>query len=113
MSPSLGAPAHGGAAALWSRQTPAGLDTAAVLVAAGGRIDARFGYGLALMEGVGTPWVGIGLSEHDREYRLGYEFHAGWPPHTDLRVALEAMRRERAAAGAPEHGVTLRVTLRR
>ena len=113
VSPSLGAPAHGGAAALWSRQTPAGLDTAAVLVAAGGRIDARFGYGLALMEGVGTPWVGIGLSEHDREYRLGYEFHAGWPPHTDLRVALEAMRRERAAAGAPEHGVTLRVTLRR
>ena len=113
VSPSLGAPAHGGAAALWSRQTPAGLDTAAVLVAAGGRIDARFGYGLALLAGVGTPWVGIGLSEHDREYRLGYEFHAGWPPHTDLRVALEAMRRERAAAGAPEHGVTLRVTLRR
>ena len=113
VSPSLGAPAHGGAAALWSRQTPAGLDTAAVLVAAGGRIDARFGYGLALMEGVGTPWVGIGLSEHDREYRLGYEFHAAWPPHTDLRVALEAMRRQRAAAGAPEHGVTLRMTLRR
>ena len=113
VSPSLGAPAHGGAAALWSRQTPAGLDTAAVLVAAGGRIDARFGYGLAVLAGVGTPWVGIGLSEHDREYRLGYEFHAGWPPHTDLRVALEATRRERAAAGAPEHGVTLRVTLRR
>ena len=113
VSPSLGAPAHGGAAALWSRQTPAGLDTAAVLVAAGGRIDARFGYGLAVLAGVGTPWVGIGLSEHDREYRLGYEFHAAWPPHTDLRVALEAMRRQRAAAGAPEHGVTLRVTLRR
>ena len=111
VSPSIGAPAESGAAALWSRETLAGLDANPAVAGAGGRIDARFGYGLDLMAGVGTPWIGIGMSGHDREYRIGYEFHAGRPSATDVRVALEASRRERAGVGDPEHGLTVRSTV--
>ena len=111
VSPAIGASAEGGATALWSRETLAGLDANPVVAGAGGRIDARFGYGLDLMAGVGTPWVGIGMSGHDREYRIGYEFHAGRPSATDVRVALEASRRERAGVGDPEHGLTVRSTV--
>ena len=110
VSPAIGASAEGGATALWSRETLAGLDGNTV-VTAGGRIDARFGYGLELIGGVGTPWVGIGLSGQDREYRLGYEFHAGRPTATELRVALEATRLERRGVDDPEHGLTVRSTV--
>ena len=110
VSPAIGAPAESGVAALWSRETLAGLDGNTV-VTAGGRIDARFGYGLELIGGVGTPWVGIGLSGQDREYRLGYEFHAGRPTATELRVALEATRLERRGVDDPEHGLTVRSTV--
>ena len=98
---------------MWDREARAGLIAAPSLVDAGGRINVRFGYGLDLMGGVGTSWAGIGLSGQDRVYRLGYEFQAHRRTTTtaDVRVALEATRREGAAGGGPQHGLTLNSTV--
>ena len=111
VSPSIGAPAEGGAAQLWSRETLAGLDGSDPMVANGtGRVDARFGYGMPLAGGVGVPWAGIGVSEREREYRLGYAFHAGDPSATDLRIELVAARREPTNA-EPEHTLSVQSTV--
>ena len=103
VSPSLGARAEGGAAALWSRDTLAGLAGDPAGADGAGRIDARFGYGMPLAGGVGVPWAGVGVSESERAYRFGYAFQVGDPATTALRVELEAARRERATAAEPEH----------
>ncbi len=110
VSPSIGASTERGAAALRSRGTPAGLHRDPMDANGTGRVDARFGYGLDLMGGVGTPWAGIGLSEREREYRLGYAFHAGDRSATDLRIELVAARRESANA-EPEHVLSVQSTV--
>ena len=110
VTPSIGAPAEGGAAELWSRETLTGLDNDPMDANGTGRVDARFGYGMPLAGGVGVPWAGIGLSERDREYRLGYAFHAGDPTATDLRIELVAARREPANA-EPEHALSVQSTV--
>ena len=111
VNPAVGARAHGGAAGLWSRATLAGPDLPAA-PSANGRIDAKFGYGLPLAGGTGTPRVGFGLAEGERSYRLGYEVQVGAPAAAEMRVAFEAERRERDAAAAPEHTLALRSTVR-
>ena len=59
VSPSIGAPADGGAAALWGRDSLAGLEGAAPPPAdARGRIEAQLGYGLPLPGGVGRRGPG-------------------------------------------------------
>ena len=110
VSPSIGTSSEGGAAALWSRPTLAGLDGDPTDANQTGRVDARFGYGLDLMGGVGTPWAGIGLSEREREYRLGYEFHARRPAATEIRIGLVATRREPVNA-EPEHTLSVQSTV--
>ena len=110
VSPSIGAPAEGGAAGLWSRDTLAGRDLPHPASPAAGRVDAKLGYGLPLAGGTGTPWAGIGLAEGERAYRLGYQLHVG-PPAADVRIALQGERRERAA-GEPEHTLALHSTVR-
>ena len=110
VSPSIGTSSEGGAAALWSRPTLAGLDGDPMDANQTGRVDARFGYGLDLMGGVGTPWAGIGLSEREREYRLGYEFHARRPAATEIRIGLVATRRE-PVNDEPEHALSVQSTV--
>ena len=110
VTPSIGAPAEGGAVALWSRETLAGLDDDPMGANGTGRVDARFGYGMPLAGGVGVPWAGIGLSEREREYRLGYAFHLGDPSATDLRIELVAARREPTNA-EPEHTLSVQSTV--
>ena len=63
-------------------------------------------------EAQGTPWAGIGLSEGEREYQLGYEFQVGPASAADVRVALEAKRRERVSGAEPKHTLALRSTVR-
>ena len=110
VSPSIGAPAEGGAAALWSRETLTGLDDDPMDANGTGRVDARFGYGMPLAGGVGVPWAGIGVSEREREYRLGYAFQVGDPSATDLRIELVAARREPTNA-EPEHTLSVQSTV--
>ena len=111
VSPSIGAQSEGGARELWSRETLIGLAGDPMDANGGGRVDAKFGYGMPLAGGVGVPWAGIGASEHAREYRLGYAFQAGDPSATDLRVELVAARREPANA-PPEHTLAVHSTVR-
>ena len=111
VSPSIGAQSEGGAQALWSRDTLIGLAGDPMDANGGGRVDAKFGYGMPLAGGVGVPWAGIGASERAREYRLGYAFQAGDPSATDLRVELVAARREPANA-EPEHTLSMHSTVR-
>ena len=107
VTPSIGATAGGAAAQLWSRETLAGLNRDPAAATGTGRVDARFGYGMPLAGGVGVPWAGIGLSERERDYRLGYALHLGDPSATDMRIELAAARREPAAAD-PEHTLSVR-----
>ena len=106
VTPSVGASAAGGAAQLWSRETLAGLNSGPAAATGTGRVDARFGYGVPLAGGVGVPWAGIGLSERERDYRLGYAFHLGDASATDLRIELAVARHEPAAA-EPEHTLSV------
>ena len=111
VSPSIGARSDGGAQELWGRQTLTGLAGDPMDADGGGRVDAKFGYGMPLAGGVGVPWAGIGASERAREYRLGYAFQAGDRSATDLRVELVAARREPANA-EPEHTLAVHSTVR-
>ena len=106
VTPSIGATAAGGAAQLFGRDTLAGLHSDPTAANGTGRVDARFGYGVPLGGGVGVPWVGIGLSERERDYRLGYAFHLGPSAVADLRIELVAARHEPAAAD-PEHTLSV------
>ena len=65
---------------------------------------------MPLAGGVGVPWAGIGASENEREYRLGYAFQAGDPSATALRVELVATRREPTEA-EPEHTLAVHSTV--
>ena len=109
VSPSFGARSEGGAHELWRRQTLAGMGSATD-VSGAGRVDARFGYGMPVAGGIGVPWAGIGASEREREYRLGYAFQAGDPSATDLRVELVAALRKPADA-VPEHTFSVHSTV--
>ena len=111
VTPSFGARSEGGAQELWGRQTLAGLAANPVATNRAGRVDAKFGYGMPLAGGVGVPWAGIGASEREREYRVGYAFQAGEPSSTDLRVELVAARREPVNA-EPEHTLSVNSTVR-
>ena len=110
VSPSFGTRSEGGARELWGRRTLAGLAGNPLDASGAGRVDAKFGYGLPLAGGVGVPWAGIGASEREREYRLGYAFQAGDPSATDLRVELVAARREPTNA-EPEHTLAVHSTV--
>ena len=111
VTPSIGASAGGGAAQPWSRETLAGPNGDPLGANGSGRVDARFGYGVPLGGGVGVPWAGIGLSERERDYRLGYAFRLGDPSATDLRIELVAARHEPAAA-EPEHTLSVQSAVR-
>ena len=110
VSPSFGARSEGGATELWSRETLAGLAGDPMDATGAGRVDAKFGYGMPLAGGVGVPWAGIGVSEREREYRVGYAFQAGTPSAIDLRVELVAARRKPTDAVA-EHTLSLQSTV--
>ena len=110
VSPSFGAPAEGGAHGLWSRETLADRDADPTDANGAGRVDARFGYGMPLAGGVGVPWAGIGISEHERHYRLGYAFHVGDQSATDLRMELAAAGRESTSA-QPEHTLSVQTAV--
>ena len=73
LSQTVGAQASGGADALLARPTLAGLGTEEDEGPLGRRLDARLGYGLGVFDDrwTATPELGLGLSDTDRELRLG------------------------------------------
>ena len=116
---SWGGSPTGGMEALLGRETLAGLaadpgseagagdngDT----TASAGRLEAEFGYGIALFGGgfTGTPHLGFALSEAGRDYRLGWRLTSARRGDPGFEIGLEATRRE-AANDDAEHGIALR-----
>ena len=81
---------------------------------ANGRLDARVGYGMALFGGhfLGTPELGLGLSEVGHEWRVGWRLGLAGVRRVSFNLGLEATRREPAdATTASEDRVGLNATM--
>ncbi|MXW35765.1 MAG: hypothetical protein F4Z60_09725 [Chloroflexi bacterium] len=75
-----------------------------------GRFEGTFGYGLPVFGGafVGTPNLGLGLSDDGRDVRLGWRLDRERARAPDFRLSIDATRREPDGDGARRgHGVSL------
>ena len=101
----------GAVAASWAmRSDPLTSLTADRNGAAGGRVDAEFGYGFPVVDGrlVGTPRVGFQQSGAGREFRLGFDLALAPRDHFAWTLGVEGRRRESAANRLrPEHELRL------
>ena len=116
---SWGAPPAGGMDALLSRETLAGLAANdgddGDGFRASSRLEGELGYGLPAFGGgfTGTPNLGFGLSEHARDWRIGWRLTPAGARAAGFEVSLDATRSEPANADDPPvHGVMLRSALR-
>ena len=110
VAPSWGGQATGGAAALWGRETMAGMAHGSL--ASGNRVDADVGYGLPVGSHlVGTPRVGFGTSEYGRDYRLGYSLGVLDGGSLRFELGVDAQRRESPMLGGTSNGVLGRATV--
>ena len=112
----VGGAATGGMNGLLSRRTLEGL----AANDGGGdlqrrRLEATLGYGFPLFGDrfTGTPEVGVGLSNADRDYRVGWRFALARSDRVKFDVSLDATRREPANDDRePDDEIGLRVTAR-
>ena len=119
MSQTVGAQAADGMDALLSRGTLAGL--AANDNGGGGdelaqrRFEMRLGYGLAAFGDrfTGTPEIGFGFSDEQRDYSLGWRLTRADRHRGSFELSLEARRRDMANDEvAPEHAIGFKLTAR-
>ena len=79
------------------------------------RLDARLGYGFPLLGDrlIGTPELGLGLSDTGRHYSLGLRLAPARSQRAAFDLRLEGTRREAANDDqAPEHELRLHGALR-
>ena len=108
LAPSWGGQAQSGAAALWGRETMAGL---AGRPALGNRLEAELGYALPVGRRlIGTPRFGVGASEWGRDYRLGYSLTLLQRGATNFEVGVDAQRRGSLSQGRVQHEVLGQIT---
>ena len=114
LSPAWGGSAASAAAALWARPTLVAPTADAARVEPAGRITAEAAYGLPLFggTGVGTPYLGLGLADSDRDYRVGYRLGIARAAGREFSLSIEGTRHENAAGTAPRHTLTLQGTHR-
>ena len=108
LSQTVGAQASGGADALLARPTLAGLGTEEDEGPLGRRLDVRLGYGLGGFDDrwTVTPELGLGLSDTDRELRLGWRLSKRVAAGLAFELGVEGTRRESVdGAAGPEHGL--------
>ena len=115
LSRTAGAAASGGMHALLSRRTMAGLATDN---GSGGlhrrRLEAKLGYGFSVLDGrfIGTPEIGLALSDTNRELRVGWRLQLAKRDRADFTLSLEGTRQVSVNnEPAPEHGVGLRLRI--
>ena len=103
---SVGAQGEGGVDALLERRTFAGLGAEEDDLFAR-RLDARIGYGLGVLDDrwTATPEFGLGLSDHDRELRLGWRLTESVSTGLAFELGLEGTRRESSDGIGAEHGI--------
>ena len=80
---------------------------------ANGRLDARVSYGMALFGGqvLGTPELGLGLSEGGEELRLGWKFGLIERKRVAFDLGLDATRWRPATGAAPKDRFGLSATV--
>ena len=110
LAPAWGGTATSGADALHGRPTMAGLTADAAQAHPRARITAEAAYGLPLFgaAGVGTPYLGLGLADGSRDYRLGYRLTVTTGPV--LTLSIEGTRHESTHGAAPRHTISLQAT---
>ena len=96
----VGAQSERGAEALFERTTLAGLGAEQGASASARRLEARVGYGFGVFGDrfTAVPEFGLGLSDTDREVRLGWRLAERVTSGLAFELGVEATRRE------PEHG---------
>ena len=110
VAPSWGGQATSGAEALWGRETMAGMAPGGV--AQGNQVEAEVGYGLPVgSRFVGTPTLGLRMSEYGRDYRLGYGLGVLNRERLAFELGVEAQRRESPMVGGTDSGVLGQATL--
>ena len=104
-----GATPSGGMEALLRRESLSGLASPGVGRAAGGRLEGEVGYGVPMFGGAltGRPNAGIGVSETNRDFRLGWRFTPSAAGPARFELNLDATRRESSRPPGAEHGVSL------
>ena len=112
LTPAWGGSATSGSDALWARPTMTGLTTGEPRTESSGRITAEAAYGLPLFGGTGTPYLGLGLADGNRDFRLGYRFTVTGTPGRGLTLSLEAARHESTSSSAVQHTITVQATRR-
>ena len=116
LSRSVGGSVTGGMDALLGRETMAGLAAADNGGERSRRLEATVGYGVPVFGGrfIGTPAVGVGLSDAGRELRVGWGVGlARREGSVSMDLEFEATRRESANDDRePEHGVGVRFSVR-
>ena len=104
VAPSWGGQAQSGAAALWGRETMAGMAHGGA--AQGYRLSGEVGYGLPVGgRFVGTPRVGFARSEHSRDYRVGYGLGVLETGSLHVEVGVDALRSESPMAGGASNAL--------
>ena len=105
------APESGVVIELLGRETLTGLEE----TESGGQcLELRAGYGIAMFDGafIGTPELGVGLSDGGRDYRIGWRLELAGRGPGSLEFGLKATRREAANDDEPERGAMLRLMSR-
>ena len=105
VAPSWGGQATSGAAALWGRETMAGLAPGGV--AQGTRLEGEVGYGLPVgSRFVGTPRVSVSTSAYGRDVRLGYRLGMLDRARLHVELGIEALHQARALRAGVEGGAS-------
>ena len=110
VAPSWGGEATSGTAALWGRETLAGMAHGGF--AQGSRLDGEVGYGLPVGSRlVGTPRAGFSTSGHGRDYRIGYGLGVLDREGLKFDLGVDALRRESPLLDRADIGFLGRATL--
>ena len=108
LTQTVGAQSAGGAEALLERQSLAGLGAQDDDELSARRLDARIGYGFGVLDDrfTAVPELGLGLSDTDREVRLGWRLAERVAAGLAFELGVEGTRREWSDGEAgPQHGI--------
>ena len=112
LTQTVGARGEGGAEALLERQSLAGLGAQDDNELSARRLDARIGYGFGVLDDrfMAVPELGLGLSDTNREVRLGWRLAERVAAGVAFELGVEGTRREWSDGEAgPQHGIGIGV----
>ena len=113
LTQTVGAQGEGGAEALLERQSLAGLGAQDDNELSARRLDVRIGYGFRRPSTTASwrlPELGLGLSDTNREVRLGWRLTERVAAGVAFELGVEGTRREWSDGEAgPQHGIGIGV----